>query len=133
MKQVNYVINKRMKKKCLCGEINLPYGTKCEENDHVIYYDDRCLCYDSSQDAYDYLSRDDDGCGLKRGDLVHAIIDLLAKRDDKNQDRWDKLWDNEAIYGIYRRSDIDDHWLWNNRFYNAEIKELENIYNLIKK
>ena len=129
---MKYIVNKRLKKHCLCGEVNLPYGSKCEEYNHIIYCNDRALCYDTSQDAYDYLSRDDDGNGLKRGDLVHAIIDLLAKHDDKHQDRWNKLWDNETIYGIYRRKDHEDHWLWNHRFYNAELKELENIYNLIK-
>lgn len=129
---MKYVVNKRLKQKCLCGEVNLPYGTACEEYNGIIYCGDRALCYDTSQVAYDYLSRNDDGDGLKRGDLVHAIIDMLAKHDDKHQDRWDKLWDNEAIYGIYRREDHKDHWLWNHKFYNASVKELKNIYNLIK-
>ena len=90
------------------------------------------MCCITSQTACDYLSKDTDGQGLKRGELVHEIQRLLAKHDDKHQDRWDVIWDDEAKLGKYRRQDNPDHWLWNFDFYNAPIEDLQYIYNKIK-
>ena len=127
-----YIVNKRFKSKCLSGEINLPYGTRCECEDNLITYKGRPICYATSQNAYDYFSSDDDGNGTKRGDLINAIRTALAKADDKHQARWDKIWDDEDNLGKYRRQDNPDHWLWNFDFYNAPIEDLQYIYNKIK-
>lgn len=127
-----YIVNKRFKKKCICGEVNIPYGTPCELRGYIIYHNHRPLCYATSQDAYDYFSNNEDGQGLKRGELVHEIQRCLAKHDDKHQDRWDVIWDDEAKLGKYRREDHPDFWLWNFDFYNAPIEDLEYILNKIK-
>ena len=38
MKYFNqYVVTKRIKKKTLCGDLNLPFGTSCFAKDGVIY------------------------------------------------------------------------------------------------
>lgn len=129
---MKYITRKRLKTKTLGGDINLPYGTKLNCVDSLIYYKDRPICFSTSQIAYDYLSRDDDGLGLERGKLINEIKSRLAKNDTNHQARWDKIWDNEAILGKFRRQDISDHWLWGFEFYNAEIKDLQFILNLIK-
>ena len=129
---MTYVVTKRLKTKTLCGEVNLPYGTKLDCQGEFILYNNRPMCGIKSQNAYDYLSQDTDGQGLKRGELVHEIQRCLAKHDDKHQDRWNVIWDDEAKLGKYRREDHPDFWLWNFDFYNAPIEDLEYILNKIK-
>ena len=129
---MTYVVTKRLKSKTLCGEVNLPYGTKLDCQGEFVLYNNRPMCGIKSQNAYDYLSQDTDGQGLKRGELVLEIQRCLAKHDDKHQDRWDVIWDDEAKLGKYRREDHPDFWLWNFDFYNAPIEDLEYILNKIK-
>lgn len=127
-----YIVNKRFKSKCLSGEINLPYGTRCECEDNLIIYEGNPICFITSQTAYDYFSQNDDSKGLQRGKLVDEIKKRLAKVDDKHQDRWNKIWDNEAKLKKYRRQEISDYWLWSYEFYNAPVEDLEFILNKIK-
>lgn len=129
---MNYITNKRLKTQTLSGQLNIPYGTSCTMSNNIIFYKDKPICFSTSQIAYDYLSRDDDGHGLERGKLVDEIKSRLAKNDENHQARWDKIWDNEARLGKFRRQDIPDHWLWSFEFYNAEIVDLQFILNLIK-
>lgn len=129
---MTYVVNKRFKGKCICGDVNLPYGTKCNVLNGCIVYNGKMICYVTSQNAYDYFSRDDDGKGLERGNLIHTITKLLEKQDKKYQDRWDEIWNDEEKLGKFRRKEHKDHWIWNFDFYNAEIKDLNYILNKIK-
>lgn len=125
-----YITNKRFKGKCLCGEINLPYGTPCDLKENIIYYQGKPICFVSSQNAYDYFSNNFDFRGLERGKLVEKIQKILQKRDDKYQYRWNKLWDDKKA-NEFRRQEIEDYWLWNFNFYNAKIEDLEYILNKI--
>ena len=127
-----YIVTKRFKEKAICGDVNLPYGTECNLIDNYICCDKGIICLTTSQNAYDYFSRNDDGNGLKRGELVHNIKNELSKIDDKHQVRWDRLWGNDAELTKFRRADSPEHWIWNHAFYNATIVDLERIYNLIK-
>lgn len=125
---MKYITNKRFKKTCLCGQINIPYGTNLQCTNNLICLNDKPICYITSQDAYDYFSRNDDNKGLERGKLIRDIKDKLKN----NQSRWNKIWDNEDKLAKFRRQEIKDHWLWNFDFYNAEIEDLQFIYDLIK-
>lgn len=129
---IMYVTNKRFKAKCQCGRVNIPYGTTIEQNGVYLMLNGKPICYTTSQDAYDYFSCNNDGCGLKRGELVHEIKRRLAKHDGKHQARWDKLWENEDRIGKFRQKEHGDHWLWGFEFYNAPIEDLEFILNTIK-
>ena len=126
-----YITNKRFKKKCISGEVNIPYGKKCEVIGNTIYFKNQPVCFTTSQDAYDYFSCDDDGEGLKRGKLVHQIKDTLSKRDDDYQKRWDKIWADLGLHK-FRRMEHEDFWVWNFNFYNAPIKDLEYILKKIQ-
>lgn len=112
--------------------ISIPCGSPCSYINGIIYWNNIPICFDTSQVAYDYFSINCDGCGLKRGELVHNIKNELAKIDDKHQARWDRLWDNETELAKFRRADSPEHWIWNYDFYNAKIADLEHIYDLIK-
>ena len=128
---MRYIVTRRFRGKAICGEVNLPYGTTCEEHDGILVLEDgRRLCAVTSQNAYDHFSRDDDGHGLERGKLVHDIRRTLERRDAKHQARWDKLWADEVANRL-RRKDSPDFWIWSFDFYNADIPDLKHIANLI--
>lgn len=129
---MRYIVTRRFRGKAICGEVNLPYGTTCEEHDGILVLEDgRRLCAVTSQNAYDYFSRDDDGNGLERGKLVHDIMCALERRDAKYQSRWDRLWTDEGANKL-RRTEHEDYWLWSFAFYNADVNELRRIRRLLE-
>lgn len=118
-------------KKMICGTVkNLNKGAQCEAHDDIIWFQNYPLCKVHSQDAYDFFARNDDGLGLKRGELTQAIRDTLAQVDDEHQARWDKIWEDKLCQN-YRRAELKDYWLWNDNFYNAEILVLQYIAGLV--
>lgn len=132
-----YIVTKRFKGKAICGDVNLPYGTHCECIGNTIYYEDRPICRITSQNAYDYFSRDDDGLGKVRGELVQKIKDKLSEYDrespeeyENHQKRWDLLWEDE-IANKLRRKEHEDFWCWSFDFYNASVADLQHIWRLI--
>ena len=40
---MNYITRKRFKKKCICGELNLPFNTECQTIDNLILYNKKRL------------------------------------------------------------------------------------------
>ena len=129
---MRYIVTRRFRGKAICGEVNLPYGTTCEEHDGILVLEDgRRLCAVTSQNAYDYFSRDDDGNGLERGKLVHDIMCTLERRDAKYQSRWDRLWTDEGANKL-RSTEHEDYWLWSFAFYNADVNELRRIRRLLE-
>ena len=129
---MRYIVTRRFRGKAICGAVNLPYGTACETQDGYLMLDDgRRLCAVTSQNAYDYFSRDDDEMGLERGKLVHDIRSTLERRDAKYQARWDRLWADEGANKL-RRTEHEDYWLWSFAFYNADVNELRRIRRLLE-
>lgn len=134
MKYFNqYVVTKRIKKKVICGDINLPFGTKCFGKDGAIYCDSGVICSVTSQDAFDFFTQDDDGYATLRRKLIESIFDSLNRSKqsvESYNEKWDKVW-NDSICLKYKREDYDDHWLWNYDFYNADIDVLQHIAKLV--
>ena len=129
---MRYIVARRFRGKTICGEVNLPYGTVCEADDGFLRLQDgRRLCAVTSQNAYDYFSRDDDGMGRERGTLVHDIRRTLERRDAKYQSRWDRLWADEGANKL-RRTEHEDYWLWSYAIYNADVNELRRIRRLLE-
>lgn len=134
MKYFNqYVVTKRIKKKTLCGDLNLPFGTSCFAKDGVIYCDKGMICGVTSQDAYDFFTQNDDGCAILRRKLIDSIFDVI-NRSNQNvagyDEKWDKIW-NDSTCLKYRREECGDDWLWNYDFYNADIADLRYIAKLV--
>lgn len=127
---MKYIVHKRFDDKAICGDVNIPAMTDCSEQNGIIYCNGKPICYTLSQNARQYFARNDDGNGLKRGRLTQSIQKMLAKRDDKYQTRWDKIWDDLRCQK-YKRKEYKDYWLWNHDFFNAEIDDLVYIANLI--
>ena len=127
---MKYIIHKRFRSKAICGEVNLPYGTELEAKDNLILFDGQPLCYTTSQNAYDYMARNDDGNGLERGKLTQSIIKTLSKLDNAHQTRWDKVW-GDPLCQKFKRPEHKDFWVWNYNFYNANIEDLRYIAKLV--
>jgi hypothetical protein len=114
----------------ICGEVNLPAGTVCEEVGGVIRADGKNLCLVRSENAHQYFARNDDGNGMERGQLTQRIQKTLQKQDAEHQARWDKIWD-DAQCQAYRREEHKDYWLWNHAFYEADMMTLRHIAALV--
>ena len=107
--------------------VNLPYGTECELRGETIYHGGKPLCFATSENAHNYFSRNDDGQGERRGELVREIMGRLKG----NQAAWGRVWDDPAIRK-YKRVEFADYWLFNHAFYNAPIEDLEYILKIVK-
>lgn len=127
----NYVAKKRAKFEGISGSVNIPYGTRLENQDGFLMLNGKPVCAATSQNGLDYFAQNDDGQWEERGKLTIEIHSTLTKRDKKYQTRWDKVWE-DAICKKYRREEHEDFWLWNQDFYTAPIADLRHIKELIK-
>lgn len=127
---MKYITHRRFKSKCMSGEVNFPALTEFDCRGGVIFYGSTPICYDTSEDAFQFFARDDDGNGLLRGNLTQLIQKTLRKHDEKHQARWDKVWEDPYCLP-YKQEAFEDHWLWNYDFYNAEILTLQHIATIV--
>lgn len=125
-----YVTVKRAKFKGISGPVNLPYGTQVECENGFIRKDGKKICRITSHNAHEFFSPDDDGNGLERGELVHAIKKTLENRDAEYQARWDKVWE-DGLCQKYKRIEHEDFWLWNHEFFCAPLCDLWHIARLV--
>lgn len=126
----HYVSRRRARFQGINGVVNIPYGTELEAAGEFILYNGALLCAVSSQNAIDYFSQNDDGCGLQRGELVQKITSTLEKNDANHQKRWDRVWASE-LCKKYKRADFSEYWLWDQSFYEAPICDLVMIQNIV--
>lgn len=141
MERINhkqYVARRRARfKGCNGQQVNIPYGSILEAQDGFLLWKGEPLCVDTSQNAHDYFSQNDDGRGQERGALVSAIVARLETPPKANkkqraeiQPRWDKVWD-DPLCQKYRRQEHEDFWLWNHEFYDAPVEDLRHIATLV--
>jgi hypothetical protein len=128
---MKYITYKRFKDKALCGNVNIPAMTECQEYNGILFYNSIPLCLATSENAHTYFAINEDGMGLKRGAIIYDITTMLKRKDSKYQNRWDKVWEDKLCQK-YKRHEHPEHWLWNHEFYNADINDLEYILALIK-
>jgi len=124
---MNFILIKRFRSSCLCGTANIAAMTEAMSRDGIIWVDGCPICYETSENAHRHFARNDDGNGLERGRLTREIQRRLKNRKEK----WDKVWE-DPLCQKYKRKDHPDHWLWNHEFYNAPIKDLQYIFDLIR-
>ena len=126
----HYISRRRAKFKGINGLVNIRYGTELDASGEFILYNGAPMCAVSSQNAIDYFSQNDDGCGLQRGELVQKITLTLEKNDANHQKRWDRVWES-GLCKKYKRPDFDEYWLWDQSFYEAPICDLVMIQNIV--
>ena len=129
---MKYLVYKRFKDKALCGEVNIPALTECDENNGIIFFKNKALCFITSENAHNHFVINDDGMGLERSNLIQSILSILKHKDEDYQNRWNKIWEDE-VSQKYKRTEHQDHWLWNHDFFNADINDLKHILNLIRR
>ena len=132
---MKYMTRKRYKKKCIQGDVNIPFGTELNSIGNMLYYKDKPVCIDTSQDAFDYFVSNEDDNGVQRADLINWILDHTAgdKVKDKNKYEriWKMIWANSR-YHRFKRQDNEERWLWYKDFYTAPIDDLQMLVNDIK-
>ena len=125
-----YVTRRRARFKAICGQVNIPYGTVLHRSGDYLLLHGQQICTDTSKNAHDFFSHDDDGYGGERGKLVGAITSVLDRRDAARNSRWEKVW-NSGLCQRYRRPEHEEVWLWNHDFYNAPVADLRHIAGLV--
>jgi hypothetical protein len=130
MEHEHYITRQRAKFKGIGGQVNIPYGTALVNQGGFLIWNNMMVCVDTSQNAYDYFSQNDDGRGLERGKLVTAIMSKLDKKDAGYQDRWNKIW-ADPLCQKFKRPEHEDYWIWNYEFYNGQVEDLRYIAKLI--
>lgn len=70
---MEYVAHKPFCRQSLGGEVNIKRGDKLEERNGVLFFRGRPVCFRDCQAAKEHFSVNDDGDGLRRGDLTHEI------------------------------------------------------------
>ena len=127
---MNYITIKRFKRNGINGSFNIPYGTKLNKHDGILWYNDKAVCKAQSAAAHEYFARNDDNNGLERGKLSHAIIDTLGGFSTEPSQQWEKIFKDDLTQR-YRRPEHQDYWLWNDDFFNAPLEDLKYIAKLI--
>lgn len=127
-----YITRRRARFRAICGNVNLPYGTKAQERDGFLFLPDgRRLCVARSKNGDDYFCSDEDDKGRERARLINTILLKLRAEDDEVRDaRWAKVWDSE-LCAKYRRQEHKDFWLWDHSLYCAPVEDLEKIATLV--
>lgn len=133
---MRFIVHRRLRAVGLSGPINLPFGTVCECENNVITKDGKQLMFATSENAHQYIARDDDGCGILRGQLTQAIQKRLERHTPPNapDPEYDRLW--ALVWGDphllrFKAETFEDFWLWNHSFFNAEIADLRYIAELL--
>jgi hypothetical protein len=127
---MEYIVVERFKRDNALGRFNLPRGTRVEEKEGWLYHNGCCICSDHSAIMRDHFARNDDGNGLKRGDLSHAIVKALRIRPDEPKEAWNKRWEpiwKDPTCQKYRKDSSESNFLWSIEFYNAPLADLEHI------
>ena len=143
---MKYIVCKQFKKRAICGDVNLIKGTTLNETNGIIYHNEDQICFKTSQNAFDYFARNDDGKGKERFALTSKILDkikdlvietneaMFAKTDDDTEpapveDKVSKAYSTiRESYPRFLKGDLD---IFSVEFYNAEIADLEKVQELV--
>lgn len=123
---MQYIVHTDFSGKAISGEVYFPAGTECTEINGIIYNNARAVCRVGSQNACQYFARNNDGNGIKRGELIKTIKDALAIQDEHTYERWHRVL-NCPVCKQFDRNPDGDVWEWNLAFYNASIPTLQHM------
>lgn len=128
-----YITTKRIKRKGIDGNFNIPYNTNIESHDGFLWHNGKRICSDHSAVMREYFARNDDGLGLKRSKITKSIIDAMLMREGETKEdwlkRWDILWD-DPVCNKYRKDSSETTFLWGIEFFNAPLLDLYHIATL---
>lgn len=123
-----YIVHKRFRGVGACGkQLNIPYGTELTTlGEFIMSPNGQHICTKTSGTAQRHFSCNDDGQGLERGALTHAIA--FAQRDAGNGYRFS----DEEQQTLRRKwgkflMNFSDVILFNDAFFAADPGELEQL------
>ena len=123
---MRYVCCRRYKANDLNGKfINLPYATGLEtQGRYIVTPDGRPLCFIKSQTAHMYFAVNDDGDGLKRGEITYKLA--FKPRETSEGFRYTKAERAKIVekWSKYIRTDVE-MLLFNHDFFCAPLSDLE--------
>lgn len=116
--------------------MNVRYGTEYETiGDFIATPEGRGICFTTSEVAHQYFAVNDDGRGLERGALSHAIA--YGHRERKWANKSIHRFSEEEVemlerdWGHWLRQDVDTI-LFNNDFFAAQPEELRLLADALK-
>ena len=125
---MKYITIEKFERDGIDGYFNIPKDSILEKRkDGYMYYDDRKVCVATSYASHRHFSLNDDEAGMLRSKFCKSIIEKL---DGFNGEKWNIIY-KDKLANEYRKKEYEDYWLWADSFYNAPIKDLEHIANLI--
>lgn len=129
---MDYILHRAYAGKTIDGsEVRVPAGTELISRFECVYLDGNPFCYTTSQVAHEHVSRDDDNHGMERGILTYAIAHSERERYNSDHTRRQRFTDQEIEtlcerWGQYLNPHSDSI-LFNQDFYDADIKELKQM------
>lgn len=137
---MRYIACKSFFKSGIGGSFNILKGACIDRENNKLYYNCREICYISSQYAYDYFARNDDGNGYARFERTHNIIETIKNANIKFQKETEEyrskhhnpiFYMYDAIRENYPAFVTDDS-LFTFEFYDASIGDLDIIKLLVE-
>lgn len=131
---MQYVCHQRYRKKGACGrKYFFKPGDILESIGPFIAKDNREVCSRSSDDAFRYFARNDDGHGMERGELTYSVAYAERHPNKENGYRFtpEEIGMLEREYPQYLVPGIDVI-LFNADFFNADISVLREIKNRLE-
>lgn len=134
---MRYITHHRFRENGLClRKLNLPCGTELTvSGEFLLTPGGEPVCYRTSELAKRHFARNDDGRGLERGALTHAIAygNRVRHSEDGRQQRFT---DGEIamLRSQWKRflRPNEDVLLFNEDFFAAEVEELQGLADALK-
>ena len=97
---MKYILKKDYVGTSMQGDIKLFCGVECEKLDNLIFYNNRPVCYATSQFAKDYFINNEDGEYKIREQLINKILNIL--NNPTNYEKLLKIIYSDSFFKKYR-------------------------------
>ena len=125
-----YIVCKNFYGKTISGTLLLPVNTELILKDNLLLYKNKPVCYNTSQNCYDYMANNEDGKGKERYELINNIKQLysdIIRKDNENYAKLIEGLDTEADTLPEYVSTLPFTIQFNYDFYNSDINKLKEM------
>lgn len=126
---MQYITTKRFKGIGIGAYFNLPWNTPVEEKNGVLYHDNKPICVTRSLNGKKHFAINEDGQGLKRGELTYFIA--YSNRQKEHSDGRVFHFSEEEIEMLVREY---PQWikqttpiLFSDNFFTAKVEDLQEL------
>jgi len=123
-----YIVCKNFYGKTISGVLLLPENTQLTLKDNLLFYQDKPVCYITSQNCYDYMADNSKGDGKERFNLIQQIKQEYANIIQRDNENYMELVKDlqEDEYPEYT-STLPFTLTFNFDFYNSSKEKLQEI------